>query len=172
MARHLAPFSCRQTIADSVRRRSFGCVLPWGRHASTNGSKLIQCASVSIALSSFQEGQNARHHNQFKREQALIAYSTQPFTCCTSTSRAHAMSRFNVQSNKSLCSPAVISPRNAKAIIRYRRYFSYAAEYAAITAFEPQPETRARWNSQSYCLQASGCAVSPFKIWLSTWASL
>src|SRR3954453_12982124 len=71
MARHLAPFSCRQTIADSVRRRSFGCVLPWGRHASTNGSKLIQCASDSIALSSFQEGQNARHHNRFKREQAL-----------------------------------------------------------------------------------------------------
>src|SRR3954465_12632018 len=71
MARHLAPFSCRQTIADSVRRRSFGCVLPLGRHASTNGSKLIQCASDSIALSSFQEGQNARHHNRFKREQAL-----------------------------------------------------------------------------------------------------
>src|SRR4051794_22346675 len=71
MARHLAPFSCRQTIADSVRRRSFGCVLPWGRHASTNGSKLIQCASDSIALSSFQEGQNARHHNPFKLEQAL-----------------------------------------------------------------------------------------------------
>src|SRR4051794_15362357 len=71
MARHLAPFSCRQTIADSVRRRSLGCVLPWGRHASTNGSKLIQCASDSIALSSFQEGQNARHHNRFKREQAL-----------------------------------------------------------------------------------------------------
>src|SRR3954470_18106527 len=71
MARHLAPFSCRQTIADSVRRRSFGCVLPLGRHASTNGSKLIQCASDSIALSSFQEEQNARHHNRFKREQAL-----------------------------------------------------------------------------------------------------
>src|SRR3954462_6968847 len=49
MARHLAPFSCRQTIAEMVRRRSFGCVLPLGRHASTNGSKLIQCASVSIA---------------------------------------------------------------------------------------------------------------------------
>src|SRR3954468_13046143 len=71
MARHLAPFSCRQTIAEMVRRRSFGCVLPLGRHASTNGSKLIHCASDSIALSSFQEGQNARHHNQFKREHAL-----------------------------------------------------------------------------------------------------
>src|SRR4051794_18364957 len=55
-----------------VRRRFFGCVLPLGRHASTNGSKLIQCASDSIALSSFQEGQNARHHNPFKLEQALI----------------------------------------------------------------------------------------------------
>src|SRR5215217_2972388 len=72
MARHLAPFSCRQTIAEMVRRRSFGCVLPLGRHASTNGSKLIHCASDSIALSSFQEGQNARHHNRFKREQALV----------------------------------------------------------------------------------------------------
>src|SRR4051812_31591129 len=78
MARHLAPFSCRQTIADSVRRRSFGCVLPLGRHASTNGSKLIQCASDSIALSSFQEGQNARHHNRFKREQALVSKRVWP----------------------------------------------------------------------------------------------
>ena len=58
-------------IAERVRRRSFGCVLPLGRHTSTNGSKLIQCASDSIALSSFQEGQNARHHNRFKRKQAL-----------------------------------------------------------------------------------------------------
>src|SRR4051812_15523671 len=71
MARHLAPFACRQTIAEIVRRRSFGCVLPLGRHASTNGSKLIHCTSDSIALSSFQEWQNARHHNRFKREQAL-----------------------------------------------------------------------------------------------------
>src|SRR3954451_23083585 len=74
MARHLAPVSCRQTIAERVRRRSFGCVLPLGRHASTNGSKLIQCASDSIALSSFQEGQNARHHNRCKREQALVGH--------------------------------------------------------------------------------------------------
>src|SRR3954447_1903286 len=72
MGRHLAPFSCRQTIAEMVRRRSFGCVLPLGRHASTNGSKLIHCASDSIALSSFQEGQNARHPNRFKREHALV----------------------------------------------------------------------------------------------------
>src|SRR5689334_6632886 len=71
MARHLAPFWCRQTIADMVRRRSFGAVLPLGRHASISGSSLIQRASESIALSSFQEGQNARHHNRFKFEQAL-----------------------------------------------------------------------------------------------------
>src|SRR3954452_23467710 len=71
MARHLAPFSCRQRMAESVRRRSWGGVLPLGRHASISGSSLIQCASGSIALSSFQEGQNARHHNQFKLEQAL-----------------------------------------------------------------------------------------------------
>src|SRR5215217_1576339 len=58
-------------MAEIVRRRSWGGVLPLGRQASISGSSLIQCASVSIALSSFQEGQNARHHKQFKREQAL-----------------------------------------------------------------------------------------------------
>src|SRR5204863_5277110 len=71
MARHLAPFSCRQTMAEIVRRRSWGGVLPLGRHASISGSRLIQCASDSIAVSSFREGQNARHHNRFKLEQAL-----------------------------------------------------------------------------------------------------
>src|SRR5215210_6756360 len=71
MARHLAPFSCRQRMAEIVRRRSFGAVLPLGRHASISGSSLIQCASDTIALSSFQEEQNARHHNQFKVKQAL-----------------------------------------------------------------------------------------------------
>src|SRR3954464_2627109 len=71
----MPPVSCRQTIAEMVRRRSFGCVLPLGRHASTNGSKLIHCASDSMALSSFQEGQNARHHNRFKREQALGSWT-------------------------------------------------------------------------------------------------
>src|SRR5215204_4148404 len=59
-------------MAEIVRRRSWGGVLPLGRHASISGCSLIQCASVSIALSSFQEGQNARHHKQFKLEQALI----------------------------------------------------------------------------------------------------
>src|SRR3954465_9027198 len=49
MARHLAPFSCRQTRAESVRRRSWGGVLPLGRHASTNGSSRPHCVSVSIA---------------------------------------------------------------------------------------------------------------------------
>src|SRR3954451_185711 len=72
MARHLAPFSCRQTIAEIVRRRSWGGVLPLGRHASISGSRSIHAPSVSIALSSFQEGQNARLHNRFKREQALV----------------------------------------------------------------------------------------------------
>src|SRR3954454_24403339 len=72
MARHLAPFSWRQRMAEMVRRRSFGCVLPLGRHASTNGSKFVHCASDTIALSSFQKEQNARHHKQFKREQALV----------------------------------------------------------------------------------------------------
>jgi len=58
-------------MAEMVRRRSFGCVLPLGRHASTNGSKFVHCASDTIALSSFQKEQNARHHKQFKGEQAL-----------------------------------------------------------------------------------------------------
>src|SRR5215210_2814904 len=71
MARHLAPFSCRQRMAESVRRRSWGGVLPLGRHASISGCSLIHCASVSIAPSLFQERQNARHQNWFKREQTL-----------------------------------------------------------------------------------------------------
>src|SRR3982751_6643893 len=58
-------------MAEIVRRRSWGGVLPLGRQASISGSSLIQCASDSIALSSFQEGQNARNQNQFKLEQAL-----------------------------------------------------------------------------------------------------
>src|SRR3954451_7242192 len=78
MARHLAPFSCRQTIAEIVRRRSWGGVLPLGRHASISGSRSIHAPSVSIALSSFQEGQNARLHNRFKREQALGTLMANP----------------------------------------------------------------------------------------------
>src|SRR5215211_6179097 len=58
-------------MAEIVRRKSWGGVLPLGRHASISGSSFIQCASVSIALSSVQEGQTARHHKQFKLEQAL-----------------------------------------------------------------------------------------------------
>src|ERR1044072_3009112 len=81
MARHLAPFSCRQRIAESVRRRSWGGVLPLGRHASISGSRLLQCASDSIALSSFREEQNARHHKQFKLEQALMNGKLQQ-DCC------------------------------------------------------------------------------------------
>src|SRR3954463_1306085 len=77
MARHLAPFSCRQTIAEIVRRRAWGGVLPLGRPASISGSRSIHAPSVSIALSSVQEGQNARHHNQFKVEQALVELFTQ-----------------------------------------------------------------------------------------------
>src|SRR5215211_2855658 len=59
-------------MAEIVRRKSWGGVLPLGRHASIRGSSFIQCASVSIALSSVQEGQTARHHKQFKLEQALV----------------------------------------------------------------------------------------------------
>src|SRR3954447_18859445 len=58
-------------MAEIVRRRSWGGVLPLGRHVSISGSSLIQCASVSIALSSFQDGQNAIPVRRFKVEQAL-----------------------------------------------------------------------------------------------------
>src|SRR3954447_5505608 len=60
-------------MAEIVRRRSFGAVLPLGRHISISGSRPIQCASDSIALSSFQKKQNARHYKQFKFEQALVS---------------------------------------------------------------------------------------------------
>src|SRR3954452_20903829 len=54
-----------------MRRRSWGGVLPLGRHVSISGSRSIHAPSVRIAPSSFQEEQNARHHKQFKLEQAL-----------------------------------------------------------------------------------------------------
>ena len=56
--------------AEIVRRRSCGDVLPWGRHASINGSSFFHCASASIAPSN-QEGQNAHKPNRFKFEQAV-----------------------------------------------------------------------------------------------------
>src|SRR3954454_8941589 len=58
-------------MAEIVRRRSWGGALPLGRHVSISGSRSIHAPSVSIAPSSFQEEQNARHHKQFKLEQAL-----------------------------------------------------------------------------------------------------
>src|SRR3954469_22137688 len=85
-------------MAEIVRRRSWGGVLPLGRHASISGSSLIQCASGSIALSSFQEGQNARHHNQFKLEQALAAvlfmsWLARPWDVQSPTNRGTASGR-------------------------------------------------------------------------------
>ena len=46
-ARHFAPFACRQTIASTVRRRSRGGVLPFGRHASKSGSSAAHRSSVN-----------------------------------------------------------------------------------------------------------------------------
>src|SRR3954470_3338947 len=93
MARHLAPFACRQTIAEIVRRKSFGAVLPLGRHASISGSRSIHAPSVRIAPSSFQEEQNARHHKQFKLEQALVDSNSEAVVQCalsvTSSFDAH-----------------------------------------------------------------------------------
>ena len=45
IARHLAPFSCRQMIASTVRRNSCGSVLPRGRTASTKGASAAHRAS-------------------------------------------------------------------------------------------------------------------------------
>src|SRR4051812_31770504 len=69
-------------MAEIVRRRSWGGVLPLGRQASISGSSLIQCASVSIALSSFQDGQNAIPVRKFKVEQALALQLHVPFQVC------------------------------------------------------------------------------------------
>src|SRR5689334_21483854 len=49
-ARHFAPFACRQTIASTVRRRSRGGVLAFGRHASTSGSSADHCSSVRTRI--------------------------------------------------------------------------------------------------------------------------
>lgn len=48
MARHLAPFRCRQRIAERVRCRSRGGVSALGRQTSTSGSSSDHCASLSI----------------------------------------------------------------------------------------------------------------------------
>jgi hypothetical protein len=48
MARHLAPFWCRQRIALTVRRRLLGGgTFAGGRHASTSGSSTAHCSFVS-----------------------------------------------------------------------------------------------------------------------------
>src|SRR3954454_6844234 len=65
-------------MAEIVRRRSWGGVLTLGRHVSISGSRSIHAPSVSIAPSSFQEEQNARHHKQFKLEQALALKQYRP----------------------------------------------------------------------------------------------
>src|ERR671920_53560 len=56
--RRLAPLSCRQMIASIVRRRSWCCVLPRGRHASMSGPSAAHCASVkttSLSLSAIHQ---------------------------------------------------------------------------------------------------------------------
>ena len=49
MPRHLAPFWCRQKMAEIVRRNSFGGVLPRGRTSSISGSQTAHAASVKIS---------------------------------------------------------------------------------------------------------------------------
>lgn len=45
MDRHFVPFWGRQKIADMVRRRSRGGVLPFGRTASITGSQIDHASS-------------------------------------------------------------------------------------------------------------------------------
>ncbi len=47
MARHFAPFVQRQMMASTVRLRSEGGTLAWGRQASTKGSNAAHCACVN-----------------------------------------------------------------------------------------------------------------------------
>jgi hypothetical protein len=70
IARHAAPFRCRQTIASRVRRSCLGGTLARGRHASTNGSKAAHSASastVTITLSHRRRGGNGRGSRGFRR---------------------------------------------------------------------------------------------------------
>ena len=51
MARHLAPFRSRQTIASMVRRNQrIGCGAR-GRAASSKGSRIDHCLSVTTCIS-------------------------------------------------------------------------------------------------------------------------
>src|SRR4051794_9755444 len=58
-------------MAEIVRRRSWGGVLPLGRHVSLSGSSFIQCASASIAPP-HPGGAKCYPVRRFKVEQALI----------------------------------------------------------------------------------------------------
>ena len=68
--RHLALFWCHPRMAKIVRCRSYGAVLPFGRHASISGSSIAHCVSVSITPP-YQEGRNARSWKWFKAKHAL-----------------------------------------------------------------------------------------------------
>src|SRR4051794_9935613 len=96
-------------MAEIVRRRSWGGVLPLGRHVSISGSRSIHAPSVSIAPSSFQEEQNARHHKQFKLEQAL---GTLP----TVGSLPSALSNQGEHSMRSLAAIAIVLSLGSQAI--------------------------------------------------------
>lgn len=50
MDRHFAPFVQRQRMASTVRRRSEGGTFACGRQASSNGSSVAHCASVSAIM--------------------------------------------------------------------------------------------------------------------------
>src|SRR3982750_4731227 len=64
-------------MAEIVRRRSWGGVLPLGRHVSISGSSFIQCASASIAPP-HPGGAKAIPVRRFKVEQALTLQLQQP----------------------------------------------------------------------------------------------
>src|SRR5215203_4947580 len=61
-------------IAEIVRRRSWGGVLPLGRHASIRGSRSIHAPSVSIAPPRIGRSKTPVITTRFKLEQALVGH--------------------------------------------------------------------------------------------------
>src|SRR3954447_2503414 len=69
-------------MAEIVRRRSWGGVLPLGRHVSISGSSFIQCASASIAPP-HPGGAKCYPVRRFKVEQALdFGHPPKEPACC------------------------------------------------------------------------------------------
>src|SRR3954451_1222137 len=104
-------------MAEIVRRRSWGGVLPLGRDVSISGSRSIHAPSVRIAPSSFQEEQNARHHKQFKLEQALVL---QLHLCCRCGSLLGACGRGGASMSVAVWSGSLVAWERELAALKGR----------------------------------------------------